>query len=95
MNEYERPNEMAMMDIAMKILEDELEYSINQNVIEIYVDEYGTFFYNITDKAYQKFKKQNKNLERTMKTYFDVAVDRGFSEDYVSLYLQNLQKNEM
>ena len=76
---------IKMTQVAYEVEED-IEAMVRDNVLDIFVDENGIFYYQITDSSFQQMLKMDKAFQRTMKTFEQMCVTRGVDPLFMQYY---------
>ena len=76
---------IKMTQVAYEVEED-IEAMVKDNVLDIFVDENGIFYYQITDSSFQQMLKMDKAFQRTMKTFAQMCVTRGVDPLFMQYY---------
>jgi AraC-like DNA-binding protein len=74
-------NNKLNMEIVLIRLENTIERSINQNILDVFVDSEGRFFYKFCEK-----NGDRKTNHADSKTFLRLASDLGISPSHVKEY---------
>jgi len=65
--------------LGIQQVEKDLEDMIKDNILDIYVDDQGKFFYKVNDATYNTLTDNKITLERKMISFEDMLANRGLS----------------
>lgn len=67
-------------------MERDIEDMVKDDILDIFVDENGNFYYKLTDKYYNQIKHISDNIERKISSFDEMCVLRGIDQRAIQSY---------
>jgi Skp family chaperone for outer membrane proteins len=67
-------------------MERDIEDMVKDDILDIFVDQNGKFYYKLSDKYYEQIKHISDNIERKMSSFDEMCLLRGIDEGAIKTY---------